>query len=74
MITLLLQSLIADVMSNRVAPAVSRAVVKHVPSAPPDAVHDAVERLFRPAALRVSEGTPTAWHAALTGSTREPQG
>lgn len=73
MITLLLQSFVADVMSNRVAPAVSRAVVKLVPSAPPDAVHDAVERLFRPAALRVSEGTQAAWNAALAASPREQQ-
>lgn len=71
MITLLLQSLLADVMSNRVAPAVVRAVVKVVPSAPSDAVQDAVERLFRPAALRLSEGTQQAWQAALTASTTE---
>ena len=55
MITLLMQSFIADVMSNRVSPAVSRLVVKAVPSAPPAAVHEAVERLFRPASWQFSE-------------------
>lgn len=73
MITLLMQTFIADVMSNRVAPAVSRLVVKAVPSAPPAAVHEAVERLFRPASWQFSEGTQKAWFAALSASTEESQ-
>jgi len=71
MLTLLLQSLLADVMSNSVAPAVSRAILKLVPSAPPAAVHEAVERLFRPAALNHSEGSQQAWHAALSAPSNE---
>lgn len=71
MLTLLLQSLLADVMTNSVAPAVSRAVLKVVPSAPPAAVHEAVERLFRPAAWNFSEGSQTAWHAALSAPANE---
>ncbi|WP_286929392.1 MULTISPECIES: hypothetical protein [Aeromicrobium] len=71
MLTLLLQSLLADVMSNSVAPAVSRVVLKVVPSAPPAAVHEAVERLFRPAAWNFSEGSQQAWRAALSAPAKE---
>lgn len=68
MLTLLLQSLLGDVMTNSVAPAVSRGILKVVPSAPPAAVHEGVERLFRPAAWSLSEGDQKARHAALSAT------
>lgn len=71
MLTLLLQSLLADVMTNSMAPAVSRAILKVVPSAPPAAVHETVERLFRPAAWTFTEGSQKAWYAALSAPVNE---
>ena len=69
MLTLIVQAFVADFMAHTVAPAVSRAVVKVVPAAPPLAVQEVVDQLFSPTAYRSSEGAQKAWLSALTGTT-----
>lgn len=56
MITVWIQGVIGTVMVHGVAPAVTRAVTKVVPSLPAEQVQSAVEHLFDPNYAKLASG------------------